>query len=519
MGVSQPAGSHVAETVLDFGLDRMLGVAVGRLESMRNLVVVVTKFELGSLRKVVIDIRIQHLLGLAERRVGSRVARTNTTRIPVGSNVGIGIDRRLVVTVVILVAGGKMQVVRQLGVQLDVRMRGFDLAVERKRRGHGATGRIRQERLVLRHTAKTQVAAQARLLAQGVAARGTELMELIVRHLPVTGSGVARSGKQVIPGQRPVVVAEQRGVITDLRLQFFVGITRDGIKQIGAVIDRFGRERRAAAAAGANLDWYPGELGAVFFLALVVHRNIPAGCQLFGQAETRCLASGLDVEALHTGCEPGYRGSSGPVRHAGRLGQHRRTQPVVRRLVTIAVQLVQLVVFEAQSIVALLAALDTDAPGIQPQIARDEIQIAGIVVATHTRPRVADQEGTRPLHPPAVIAKFVAAVIHMTDANLNLAVRSDQAAQVVIFRLCGQRGRKPDGRDGCRQDGAAEALFNCMFHYMFSLILLIEQNVRRTGDCSRGSAYGSSDRPYRPFAVRSLCRRRQHPGRCRYGYP
>ena len=41
-----------------------------------------------------------------------------------------------------------------------------------------------RERLVLRHAAEAQAAAQARLLADGVAARSVELVELVAGHLP-----------------------------------------------------------------------------------------------------------------------------------------------------------------------------------------------------------------------------------------------------------------------------------------------------------------------------------------------
>ena len=65
----------------------------------------------------------------------------------------------------------------------------------------------------------------------------------------------------------------------------------------------------------------------------------------------------------------------------------------------------------------------------------------------------------------------------MADPHFDFAARAGQAEQVIIFRLRGQRDGKSDRRDGSRQNGAAEALFNCMFcmfHFMFSLDLSSE---------------------------------------------
>ena len=98
---------------------------------------------------------------------------------------------------------------RQLRVQLDIRMRGIDPAVERGCRGHGVERGVRQECLVLRRAAETQVGGQARILAEGIATRSLDPVELVVGHRRVpTGKRITslddRQGVviQVIPNER-----------------------------------------------------------------------------------------------------------------------------------------------------------------------------------------------------------------------------------------------------------------------------------------------------------------------------
>ena len=99
-------------------------------------------------------------------------------------------------------------------------------------------------------------------------------------------------------------------MIAELHLQFFVGITRQDIEQIGGVIDRLGREGRTPVLIEVSgLYHRSGKLGAILFLALVFHRDIPAAVELLGQAERHRLALGLDVEALHVGRKVGHGGS------------------------------------------------------------------------------------------------------------------------------------------------------------------------------------------------------------------
>ena len=62
----------------------------------------------------------------------------------------------------------------------------------------------------------------------------------------------------------------------------------------------------------------------------------------------------------------------------------------------------------------------------------------------------------------------------MPNTYFDITVRSNQAAQIVAFRLNSQGHGEPDGGDGSRQDGAAETFFNCVFHYCISLILSSE---------------------------------------------
>ncbi len=416
----------------------------------------------------------------------------------------VGITWCPVVPILVADAALEPPSLRGAGGQRQVDQRLSNLAVqgrtgEGRRHRQVRVDRVGQEILVLLEDPVTHAAAQPRSLRDVVSGIEVQIVGFVVRsqaHPPETevvktrvGIGPGRRplgrrsgrlvGKDILPGQRVVIVTEERAQVTEAGLTLLPLVGPGQIHLVGGVVDGLGQNhRRRIAAVDAE---QPGG-GLEPFAPLVVHSDGegPAPAEMHPRPRPEPVALMLDRHVLEIGIQGGECLNVVGRTPAGRQRQLVRPYAVVWGAGVVQPKVRDLVVSELEVVISLPPVVQLQIPGLEPEVTASDPKIAilrYVLAPAGVEVDVADR--VRPLRlEPGILAELERIVADIERSQLDGVLENDFLFLLFAFFH--------------RLQGEAAFLSGDHVH--------IEQSSRHHRRCRYSSAHGAlplpeADRP------------------------